>query len=132
MGGGGWKEVEKEFLVGKKSKEESRDVRRESNDKTAERERAIQRNRASLCHYRKQTLTERCATSLHVSFFSPLLKLKIRHCKPTNSCGLIIHTGGKKSCVLMQSVDKTVSNSAQCRIDSVLYSSLFLPPVMVI
>lgn len=37
-----------------------------------------------------------------------------------------------ESCVLMQSVDKKVSNSAQHCIDSVLYSSLFLPPVMVI
>lgn len=32
----------------------------------------------------------------------------------------------------MQSVDKQVSNTAQCGIDSVLYSDLFLPPVMVI
>lgn len=37
-----------------------------------------------------------------------------------------------ESHVLMQSVDKKVSNSAQHAVDSVLYSSLFLPPVMVI
>lgn len=37
-----------------------------------------------------------------------------------------------ESHVLMQSVDKKVSHSAQRAVDSVLYSSLFLPPVMVI
>lgn len=37
-----------------------------------------------------------------------------------------------ESHVLMQSVDKKVSDPAQHSIDSVLYSSVFLPPVMVI
>ena len=42
------------------------------------------------------------------------------------------YTEKSESHVLMQSVDKKVSNSAQHSIDSVSYSILFLPPVMVI
>lgn len=61
------------------------------------------------------------------------LKLKIQDCRRKEFMWTYYSYREKsESHVLMQSVDKKVSNPAQHSIDSVLYSSLFLPPVMVI
>lgn len=61
------------------------------------------------------------------------LKLKIQDCRANKFMWTYYsYREESESHVLMQSVDKKVSNFAQRAVDSVLYSSLFLPPVMVI
>lgn len=70
-------------------------------------------------------------------FFPPLFYLSVKIKSEAAGGGripadLIFTREESESRVLMQPADKRVSNPAQPRTASVLYSSLFLPPVMVI
>lgn len=68
-----------------------------------------------------------------VLFFCSCKTKKIRDCRRKKFMWTYYSCRQRsESHVLMQSGDKKVSNPAQHSIDSVLYSSVFLPPVMVI